>query len=161
MTVKIKKGSHRLVFMFGNYVVKCPRFDIIGTLLRERKVTDIIRYLRGGIAENWTEWKTWQRLKSCFLSPVILSFGVFNIQRRVKGEALTEDEWKRTMKEVSRIGRDVGLINLHFWRGEDNLLKTKSGIKIVDYGEAFFSKGIKIEAFLVRHQDELRKIFCP
>ena len=158
--MKIAKGSHRLVFIFDNYVVKCPRFDrlTLSSVFSERR--KFLAMIRIGIAENWTEWKTWQRLKSCFLSPVVLSFGIFNIQRRVKGILLAYDEYEEVMKKISEIiGRDSMRINPHFWK-DNNFLRSGSSIKVIDYGEVSSNNRLKIETFFLQHRDELVGILC-
>ena len=116
-----------------------------------------------GISENWTEYRSWRRLRTPFLIPTTFSCGLMNIQIRAMGEAPSREELEALFLQLPLPAqRELRELEAHCIEPA-NFVKTKDGIKLVDYDNGTTDTALKhpFGVFLERWHSDLEKIFIP
>lgn len=162
--MKIKRGTHRTVFVGKYLTVKFPRVISLWRMVRyfftERwEVIKIEAWQRAqvfieGFRENNNEFLCWKENKANFLVPVYFSIGLVEIQKTVNIQEITEKEvvsmWKNI---VNVVGSEVWKTDSHSFASKNNYFKEGNQFKLVDYG------GRNMREFIREYRKELEVIF--
>ncbi|MFA6436817.1 MAG: hypothetical protein WC242_01710 [Candidatus Paceibacterota bacterium] len=175
--MKIVNGGTRIVILIGPFAIKIAKMDF-----SIRRLGFIYKYLRGrikpnekrvlnvwivlgdliaGIFENWSERKNWKKNKASFMAPTYFSLGIVNLQKRIKGKYLSDEEriglWQKVCEATNN---EAERTYSHHLSGFDNLIVTANGVVLVDYGDSLPGDfEIALCGFLKKHRRVLEEIF--
>lgn len=170
----MRRGTGRIVFFCGGFVVKFCRIQSLLNILKDgwraiykrenRKLFPSAIHIKWklflrGIRQNRTEHNCWKLTHAPFLVPIHFGLSIANVQKREWGEEPTEDEVDAMIRAVAeKTKRQIYCIDPHCLEPK-NFLKTGKGLRIVDYGDA--SDGsLTFPQFIIRWQSELASVLC-
>ena len=173
--LQTESGTHRLVFLVGPIVIKIPRWltinkgGTLGYLLKQmgrriflgRSAYDLKLFFEvffDGFVENWTEWMCWRATRAEFLTPVYLSLGFINIQKRCRGIEITQDEERGISARIQEATKgDVWKTNSHTFLSRGNYLRVDNGYQMIDFGDRM-KDGMPVTEFIRKWHDVLSEI---
>ena len=151
--MKIRVGTHRIVFVFRTFVVKFPRIwnpiEIIKSFsfrFNLKKVRLFLKYdipqisliFLEGILENWDEYHCYQENAdklSCLMPTNFSLAGLMNVQRRCAGKNISKQDVFQIRKRIYEIMEsDFWEADSHTLLNNENYFKLGGSTKLVDYG---------------------------
>jgi hypothetical protein len=166
--MNIKKGQSRTVILLGDFVFKFPRilpfitaFKMISSLAKGRGMDKLDEYtfqlsrnatkkFIASIEDNINEYLLWLKLKAIILPKTHFSLGFITVQNFEKGTILSKEEFWDIFKTIDARTRDERRqLSSHSFSPQ-NLIKTKNGLRLIDYGFNRKQKGVSLDIFLIK-----------
>lgn len=173
-----KKGTGRIVILdFFGFAIKFPRILTLVTAFKfslylyKRKgfekskkgcaflFRNHTRHFLSCIRQNLNEYLLWKKLKAPFLSKTYFSFGIMNIQNFEKGDHPTKEELSAIFKRIDASTHNERMQLSSHCLNLQNFIRTKKGLRLVDYGDTTERPGLPLDAFLIKWKDVLQKEF--